>query len=254
LGLYCLVPFGVFGRKKGKQISFESAHGNVKIHLDSAEMSMVKTLKKLPEVKKLTLNLVPADGNRKVRVTAQATIKKAPGAGAREMAAHLSEQISLLAKNVLGVDEVVSVDLDVKNIAVNPRKEVTTPFSTTPLLESPKKEDPFADTAPAEEQKPKSPASADASPKTYAGLATKESEPEPSVDSEPEVEDTSLDSLSREKGIEVSEREILLPGPEGCPDDVDPIDAPTGDLGDSERDLADDADEPGVKNKRFGLF
>lgn len=118
VGLLGLLPIRRFGTR-GKVISFEGAHGNVVIQLDSVETTLNRVVGKMTEVKKITVNVVPADDNRRVRVVADVLLYKDLKVGARETANRISQYIADTAVNILGVEEVTAVDLNVRGIIVD---------------------------------------------------------------------------------------------------------------------------------------
>lgn len=135
VALVGLIPWGLFGKKKSRVIEFEDSHGSIAIELTNVEESMNKMLRKLPEVHKINMQLIPADGNRKVRVVAEVELKKASGAGARAMTNQLRDQIDSMATRLLGVDEVVSVEVKVKRLVVDKNEEDAV-IRGIPLIES----------------------------------------------------------------------------------------------------------------------
>lgn len=117
VGLLGLLPFRRF-RVGSKVISFQGAYGSVVIQLDSVEATLNRVVGKMPEVKKITVNLLPAEDNRRVRIMADVLLYKDLKAGARETANRVSQYIADTAINILGVEEVTAVDLNVRGIIV----------------------------------------------------------------------------------------------------------------------------------------
>lgn len=104
------------GRSKSRQISFPTTHGTSIIELAPVEKTLAKALKKLPEIRNISVRLLPVENDRKVRIVAEAHIVKGTEAGLRELNNVLCERIMDNAREILGVGEVVSVDLHVHNI------------------------------------------------------------------------------------------------------------------------------------------
>ncbi|MBN2311117.1 MAG: hypothetical protein JXR94_19225 [Candidatus Hydrogenedentes bacterium] len=110
-------------RPRRKEISFPTPQGSSSVHLEPVEASLAKSLKRLPEVRSITIKLLPDDSDRKVRITADAAVHKAAGEGIREMASELSEKIADHARQILGIGEVASVDLNISAIRLDDRDE-----------------------------------------------------------------------------------------------------------------------------------
>lgn len=116
--LFALLPFG--GMRPPTQIVVPSPNGNIVIHLAPVEVSMTRTLGKLPIIKKAHLRVMPTDENRKVRIAAQVALKKPAGASAVETTERLREYIDKLGRRILGATEVTTVELVVTNLLVDP--------------------------------------------------------------------------------------------------------------------------------------
>jgi hypothetical protein len=112
LGLAALLPARLT-RSHDRKILVPSASGNNYIRLEPIESNLNKSLRKLPGVKRISVTLIPAEGERKVRVTADVTLRKGLPAGAREVVTRLNDQIMAHTKRELGADEVMSVELTV---------------------------------------------------------------------------------------------------------------------------------------------
>ncbi len=139
-GLLALLP--VFrGRRHLNVISFPGAHGPVMIQLDSVEASLNRTLRNRPEVKKISMRVEPVNDNRQVRIQANVHCYTT-SAGIRETTARISEAIRRTAVNLLGVEEVTTVELKVMGIFADGPSTVATsePVSAVrpPVAESPR--------------------------------------------------------------------------------------------------------------------
>lgn len=112
LGFVALLPVR---RSDGKarKILVPSASGNNYIQLAPIEANLNKSLRRLPGVKRISVTLFPVEGGRKVRVSADVTLRKGLTAGAREVVSRLNDQIMAHTKRELGADEVMSVELTV---------------------------------------------------------------------------------------------------------------------------------------------
>lgn len=119
LGVFTMLPFGLFHRK-GRSISFSGINGGVVIELDSFEESLRKTIAKLPMVKRVHVNVMPRDNDRKVGIEATVSLKKPADISTRETAERLREFIDKAARGILGADEVTTIDIKVTNIDIDP--------------------------------------------------------------------------------------------------------------------------------------
>ncbi|MFA6242506.1 MAG: hypothetical protein WC655_16335, partial [Candidatus Hydrogenedentales bacterium] len=63
LALLAILPFG--GLRRGRRITFQSAQGNVSFQLDSVEAALRKSLKKLPTVKRVDIEVCADENSRK---------------------------------------------------------------------------------------------------------------------------------------------------------------------------------------------
>ncbi|MFA6244366.1 MAG: hypothetical protein WC655_25710, partial [Candidatus Hydrogenedentales bacterium] len=111
-------------------ITFQGAQGNVSFQLDSVEAALRKSLKKLPTVKRVDIEVCADENSRKVRVGANVLLYKAGGASAREAAIRLSDEIARQARQLLGADEVATVDLNIDGIIVDGKDVATSPVET----------------------------------------------------------------------------------------------------------------------------
>ncbi len=118
VGLLALLPTLRF-RRKSATIAFPGEHGDVLIHLDSVQANLNKVVGKRPEVKRSNVKLIPVSDKRRVRLEADVLLIKTPDAGARELAEKLRKFIATTAANMLGIDEVATVDLNVRGIVVD---------------------------------------------------------------------------------------------------------------------------------------
>lgn len=120
-GVLALVP-RFKGRRGQRNVSFNAAHGNVVIQLESVEAALTKVLGKMPEVRKVVAVVLPADSPGKVHIAADVVLVKDEASSARRLAERVSETIRQTAANMLGDDEIAKVDLNVVNVIVDTKK------------------------------------------------------------------------------------------------------------------------------------
>lgn len=117
-GLIAVLPPLRF-RRKSPTIAFPGEHGDVLIHLDSVQANLNKVVAKRPEVKRSYVKVIPVSDKRRVRLEADVLLIKTPDGGAREIAEKLRKFIATTAANMLGIDEITTVDLNVRGIVVD---------------------------------------------------------------------------------------------------------------------------------------
>ncbi len=143
-GLIGLLPSG--RRRTHNVISFPGVHGDVTIELDSVESTLTRMVNKMPEVKKIRIRVIPAEDRRRVRVKADVLVYKgASASSARELANRITDYLTDTAVNMLGVEDVTTVDLNVRGIVVDARP---VPLSKTDAR-APKADEPVVEAPPA---------------------------------------------------------------------------------------------------------
>lgn len=118
LGVFTLLPFD-FLQRKGRAISFAGPTGTVSIQIEPFEHSLRKTIAKLPMVKRASVTVTPKDNNRKVGIEAAVSLKKPADASTRETAERLREFIDKVSRQILGADEVMTVDVRIEDVLVD---------------------------------------------------------------------------------------------------------------------------------------
>ncbi len=134
MGLLALLPLAKPGRKS--TISFPGTHGEVTIQLDSVEETLSRVVSKMPEVKKISVRVTPSEDNHRAQVTADVLMYKGAGSpGAREIANRISDYLADTAVNVLGVEDVTTVNLNVRGIIVGGAEPSIARTKTEPAKE-----------------------------------------------------------------------------------------------------------------------
>lgn len=127
VGLLGLMPALKSRSDRSRRISFAGAHGDVFIQLDSVENTITRVIGKMPEVNRISVQVVPSDEGRKVLIMADVILNNLSNIGAREAANRVSNQIMYAATHILGVDEVTGINLRVRRIAVDLKALKATP-------------------------------------------------------------------------------------------------------------------------------
>ncbi len=117
LGLIGLAPAPRVGPRRS--ITFFSGRGNVTIQLDSTYRKITRMLNRMPEVDRCTIDIVPSADGQHMVIKADARLNKLPRQRARAIAQRVSEYIADAAMNFLGLEEVVSVDLNVQDFTID---------------------------------------------------------------------------------------------------------------------------------------
>jgi len=117
---------GLFPTKKRKRrnaITFPGTQGQITIELAPVEATLNRVVSKMPEVKKISVAVTPSEDNRRAQVDAEVWMYKgAETAGAREISNRIENHLKDTAVNILGVDDVTTVNLRVRGIIVDQSK------------------------------------------------------------------------------------------------------------------------------------
>ncbi|HNR33101.1 MAG TPA: hypothetical protein PKI11_19580 [Candidatus Hydrogenedentes bacterium] len=117
LGVIGLVPLPRVGPRRS--ITFSAGRGNVTIQLDSTYRKINKMLNRMPEVDYCAIDIVPSADGQHLIIKADARLNKLPRQRARAIAQRVNEYIADAAMNFLGLEEVVSVDLNVQDFTID---------------------------------------------------------------------------------------------------------------------------------------
>jgi len=177
LGLLGLLPLS--RKKRLSTISFPGEYGEVTIHLDSIEATLNRIVSKMPEVKKISVRLIPSEDNRRAEVTGSLWIYKGSEAvGVSEIVGKVQKHLRDTAINILGVEEIVMGKLDVPGIIVS----ASTAKAAPP-------EEKKVEVEPVQEAETKTEAQAEVpvehAEESAAGEERPESETEPEIELEP---------------------------------------------------------------------
>ena len=127
LGLIGLVPWPK-GKNRKQKLVFKGTNGNVTIVLSSVEQALNKSVKKMSEVKRVSVKILPSNTDRNIQIKTDITLLKPPHVSAREVEAHVSNFITDQVKRILGPETAVAVDMNIVDIIVEE--------SATPIMES----------------------------------------------------------------------------------------------------------------------
>lgn len=116
-GLF-MVIWSLFRPKKERSISFQGMHGEVTIELKDIESTLEHVLMKLPEVKRASIRLEPADSPGRVIAWADAILFKDADDDARMVTARVQAFLLQHTRKILGLQD-VEVHLNVSRFLMN---------------------------------------------------------------------------------------------------------------------------------------
>lgn len=116
LSILAFAPLsGLFARK----IRFSDDRGETVIDLRRIERALAKALRRLPEVRKLTVELIPSKDRRTVDVrVSNVVLAKTAETNTRDLAGALKRVILEQAQLALGPDEVAGINVTVKSVTL----------------------------------------------------------------------------------------------------------------------------------------
>ncbi|MFP4502192.1 MAG: hypothetical protein ACLFTT_14420 [Candidatus Hydrogenedentota bacterium] len=117
LGFIGFIPMPRFRRNRA--VTFFSGHGNITIQLDPIYRTMHRIINKMPEVRSCRIDIKPTADGKKVCIQANARLYKLPRQRARATALRVSDYIADTAMNFLGLEDLVSVDLNIQDFTVD---------------------------------------------------------------------------------------------------------------------------------------
>ena len=117
LGLIGVAPLPNWRRNRA--VTFRSGHGNITIQMDSVYRTMHKIVNRMPEVRSCRLDIQPSPDGTVVCIKADARLYKLPRQRARATAMRVSDIIADAAMNFLGLEDLVSLDLNIQDFTVD---------------------------------------------------------------------------------------------------------------------------------------
>lgn len=128
-----LIPLpGLFARK----IRFRDERGETVINLNRIERALGRVLRSLPEVRKLTVSLIPSKDRQTVDVrVSNVVLAKGAGTNTRDLAGALKRVILEQAQLALGPDEVAAINLSVEDVTL-PKADANQPSLSKLALEA----------------------------------------------------------------------------------------------------------------------
>ena len=119
IGLIPLPPAG-----GGRCVTFVTGRGTVTIRLRPLYRALKKIIRKMPEVRSCRFDVRHGADGKTLEIRADARLYKIPRQRARDTAMRVNDIITGAVVNLLGIDELLSVDLNVRDFTVDTRAAV----------------------------------------------------------------------------------------------------------------------------------
>lgn len=117
LGAYGFFPRFVLGRKK--TITFRGAHGDITLELKYVRKILLKVMRKMPEIYAINLQVKPDADKRRALICADVVLKNCASIGTRRCAKMVAHCLASTASDVLGLEDLSTIQLNIKGIHVN---------------------------------------------------------------------------------------------------------------------------------------
>jgi hypothetical protein len=117
VALVGLLPLPASGRNR--RITFTTSHGTVTIALGPVYRTLHKLVRKMPEVRACRLDIRLGEDGKSLQVCADVRLNKMPRQPGRDTAKRVSDIIHDAAVGLLGIDQVIAVDLNVRDFTLD---------------------------------------------------------------------------------------------------------------------------------------
>lgn len=117
LGLYGFLPR--IPSRKNKTISFKSSQGDIVLELKPVRKTLLRMMRKMPEVYSVKLDVKPDRDGRRANITADVVLTNCAAVGARACAKLVTEYLATTARNVLGLEDLSTVRVNVRGVRVD---------------------------------------------------------------------------------------------------------------------------------------
>lgn len=105
-------------KRRPRSVTFTGTHGEVTIELEPVEATLERIAMKLPEVKNISIQLKPLEGNGRIQVNAIAILSKNADDDARMVTARIHNFLQIHTRKIVGLQE-VDAKLTVKKFNMN---------------------------------------------------------------------------------------------------------------------------------------
>lgn len=116
LSAYALLPR--IRRSRGNLI-FAGDHGDVMLELDSVQKTLTKVLRKMEEIRDIKVRVTPDEDREKAEIVAEVVLNHVPGLPTREARRRVSHYLYETAVNLLGLEDLATIDLKVVGVRVD---------------------------------------------------------------------------------------------------------------------------------------
>ena len=127
-----LVWLVIVPKRRPRSVTFTGTHGEVTIELEPVESTLERIAMKLPEVKNISIELKPLEGNGRIQVNAIAILSKNADDDARMVTARVHNFLQIHTRKIVGLQD-VDARLTVKKFNMNMKSVKPEPL----LLDAP---------------------------------------------------------------------------------------------------------------------
>ena len=142
---------GLTPKNHVRSVTFMGTHGEVTIELEPVENTLQRVAMKLPEVKNISLKLIPLESNGRILVDAVAILEKSADDDARMITARVHNFLQIHTRKIVGLQDVEAKlrvkrwHMKMKTVKIEPlllesieEEKDTTPENSTHTFEPPK--------------------------------------------------------------------------------------------------------------------
>lgn len=122
----------VIPRGRTRSVTFEGTHGEVTVELEPVEATLERIALKLPEVKNISIQLKPLEGDGRIQVLAVAILAKSADDDARMVTARIHNFLQIHTRKITGLRD-IEAKLRVKRFIMNMKSVKPEPL----LLDAP---------------------------------------------------------------------------------------------------------------------
>ena len=108
--------------KRNKSITYASAQGDINIQLKPVRKTLLKVMRKMPEVYSIDLDVKPDKQKKNASIIADVVLKNSTAMGANRVAKMMADYLAATAREVLAVENLSAVRVNIKGIRVNAKK------------------------------------------------------------------------------------------------------------------------------------
>jgi len=118
LGLVAFLPGGR-SRSMRRSVVIKTEHGQVAVQLEALRPALMKVLRRMPEVRKVKLEIKPVKGRGKAHVIAHVWLRQQASLNVSQHVDLITRHIAETTVKLLGLEHLVEIDVIVDGIKVN---------------------------------------------------------------------------------------------------------------------------------------